>query len=549
MLPNGDLAPWLRYEDRELPQSGMLTVQEQVVESTGDPNAAGWRSDQWQVNCALVPADQAEKALGADFDSWHCFPSGWDENGSFDFAGHRCRPFYMEAFVFQRRHPLHRNTVVELCHDFVWYHMLDRPSPQVYFHPGENVEVARIGFPDHPDAWATVTVHLDFLRDFLATCHRALLLWFVVDRFATFDNVGQIALAAHARQCSAPGEFRQIDVVEVPDFGGYWRVRSILWRNYLVPPYPEPKRERNPWFIPPDDPRRTSSEFYLNDEGRKGSLSDRGCPAYVHFRREVLRRYLETDGFSVYFHMRTWGFAVNRRGNSVDVGINDDEQVTAFARDIAKLPDEEQAYWAAHSCFPSGGVCHELFQTRMQLDPPHSPNVLELADEARQAVERAVQPFVDVPLYRDSTLSRRDQCALTVGPLGDDVGETARLSKLLYQLCLESLDVGGLRRAVAKCTSPEQKNVNQWGSIRCLQELAIQHGKLAQDEAERIVASLRDLNSIRQVDAHPGSLPGHDLRRMYGIQSATSILPVWRAIVDSTVGAMRELACVIENTS
>lgn len=196
MLPNGDLAPWLRYEDRELPQSGMLTVQEEVKESTGDPNAAGWRSDQWQVNCALVPADQAEKALGADFDSRYCFSSGWDENGSFDFAGHRCRPFYMEAFVFQRRHPLHRNTVVELCHDFVWYHMLDRPSPEVYFHPGENVEVARIAFPDHPDAWATVTVHLDFLRDFLATCHRALLLWFVADRFATFDGVGQIALNA-----------------------------------------------------------------------------------------------------------------------------------------------------------------------------------------------------------------------------------------------------------------------------------------------------------------------------------------------------------------
>jgi hypothetical protein len=407
MLPSGDLIPWLRYEDRGLPQSGMLTVQEQVVESTGDPNAPGWRSDQWQVNCALVSAEEAGQAQGTDFDSRHCFSSCWDENGNFDLAARRSRPFHMEAFVFQRRHPLQGSTVVDLCHDFVWYHMLDRPSPEVYLHPGENVEVARIAFPDHPDAWATVMVHLDFLRDYLAACDRELLLWFVADRFATFGDVKQIGLSGHARQCSAPGEFRQIDVVHVPDFGGYWQVRSTLWRNYIVPAYPEPKRERNPWFIRLDDPRPTSSEFYFDEEGRKGRLSDPGCPAYLHFRREVLRRYLDTDGWFVYFHMRTWGTAVSCPGGKVDVGINEDGQVTAFALDIARLSAEEQAYWASYSCFPSGRVCRELFQTRMQLDPPHSPNVLELADEAKKAVESAVQPLAGAPIYRDPALSRK----------------------------------------------------------------------------------------------------------------------------------------------
>ena len=87
MLPNGDLIAWLRYEYRMLPQSGMLTVQEQVVESSGDSNAVGWLSDQWQVNCTLVPADQAEKASGTDFDSRYCFRSCWNENGKFDLAG------------------------------------------------------------------------------------------------------------------------------------------------------------------------------------------------------------------------------------------------------------------------------------------------------------------------------------------------------------------------------------------------------------------------------------------------------------------------------
>lgn len=461
MLPNGDLTPWLRYEDRGLPPSGMLTVQEQVVESTGDPHAVGWRSDQWQVNCALVLAGQGAQALDVDFDARDCFSSGWNEDGSFDFGNSRSDPFHMEAFVFQHRHPLQSNTVVELCHDFVWYHMLDRPSPETYFHPTENIEVVRVVLPDHPDEWATVQVHLDFLRDYLAACDRGLLLWFVADRFATFaelQDIEKIGITQYDRQHTAPGEFRQVDVVEVPDHGGFWRVRSILWRTYLIEPYPGPRRDRNPWHVPLDDPQPAPNEFYLEDSGSKGTLSDPACPSYLHFRREVLRRYLEIDGFRVYFHMRTWGVAVNHHGDSVDVGINEDGQLTAFARDIARLPSEEQAYWASYSCFPSGRVCRELFQTRMQLRPPHSPNVLELADEARKSLDHAVRPLVDAPIYRDAALSRRDQCALTVGPLSNDVAETARLGKLLYQLCLETINVRGLRGAVSECTSPGRRD-------------------------------------------------------------------------------------------
>jgi hypothetical protein len=36
---------------------------------------------------------------------------------------------------------------------------------------------------------------------------------------------------------------------------------------------------------------------------------------------------------------------------------------------------------------------------------------------------------------------------------------------------------------------------------------------------------------------------------MYGTQSPTSILPVWCAIVDRTVGAMQELASVIGSSN
>ena len=548
MLPTNGLREWLAYDDRQLPATGMLTIQQQKEQSEGDVHAPGWRSDQWSVSCALIPTDCAQEAMNADFDASYCFSTRWNDKGEFCLGFGRVSPFPMAAFVLQRSHALGAGTVVELRQDFAWYHKLDRPSPGVYFHPRENIEVAHIEFPHHPDALATVIVHLDFLRDYLAARGKSLLLWFVADRFATFQSrqeIEDIGVSAQDRQNSAPGEFRQVDVVEVPDYGGFWRVRSTLWRSYLIEGYGEPKRERNAWLIPSRPPQPGTNEFYLDEDGTKGPLSDPGCPPYLHFRREVLRRYLETDGFRLFFHMRRWGFGENPEGDAIDIGINENGQVTAFARDIAKIPLDQQAYWSSHSCFPTGGVCRELWQTRMQCDPPHSPNVLELMEEARQAICDSLEPLTSTPLYHDGGVEQKDRWALTVGPLSDDLGELARLAKLLYQLCLETLDVRKLRRAVEKQPSPEPGELKNWGSIRCLQALAELLGGAPQEEAIQTCKPLKDLNSIRQMDAHAWSLSAEHVGSMYGVDTSTSMVPLWDAIVDRSTTALRDLACLI----
>ena len=53
-----------------------------------------------------------------------------------------------------------------------------------------------------------------------------------------------------------------------------------------------------------------------------------------------------------------------------------------------------------------------------------------------------------------------------------------------------------------------------------------------------------------EIDAHPSAQSAQEVRSMYGVGNVTSMVPVWDAIVDRTVAALRDLANLIgENAS
>jgi hypothetical protein len=493
MLPKPEgLVSWLMYQDI-VPQRGpRVLVQGFGEEAAGEPEQVGWLRYGWDVACALVALPKKEAALSEEFQPGFRISPGWWSDDQFDF-GERMREggYDLEAFIYQYKHPLKNALIVDLRQDFIRYHKLDRPRPEVYVHPGEGLEVAWIRFPGHPDQLAGVEVHLDFLRDYSAARHRAMLLRFVADRFANLHEVKQLGLKAIPKTRVSAGDFRQIDIYEHE--GGFWRVRSTLWKAFLIEPYPKPKVKRNPWHIRLDNPNPTPHQFYLDQQGNRRTLASEAHPLYLHFRREVLRHYLQSEGFRVGFHMRKWGIAANPHGNGVDVGINTEGQVTAFALDILRLPEPEQAHWASYSCFPSGDVCRELFQTRMQCDPPHSPHVVELVRDAKDTLNKSLFALAGANLYGEAEPAEKDLCALTVGPLNDELAEVARLSKVLYQMAVESMDVGVLRKAVSRAQPPDGE---KWGSIRYLQELVAEASGCGPAEAAAAVQPLKHLNEL-----------------------------------------------------
>jgi hypothetical protein len=100
--------------------------------------------------------------------------------------------------------------------------------------------------------------------------------------------------------------------------------------------------------------------------------------------------------------MRAWGRAVGPRDEGIDVGINSRDLLTAFAPDIARLPLQDQLHWAHYSSPPDGEICWEMFETRMQQRPPHSPGIVDFVGKARAQLNDSFRARYAVSFYESS---------------------------------------------------------------------------------------------------------------------------------------------------
>ena len=557
------LKQWLRYDDRNTGQYNQshrteISVTDFHENQDGVSDQPAWRKEEWLVRSAITPihaaAAVADLARSPDYLE---FEQGWSHADKFDFGRHRRigdADIYPISDIYM--HPITKRLCVSPSSDFCRYHALEEREPGKYFHPVAEILVAQCSVIENPifDPTPKVVIHRDFLRDFLSAAGMSLIISVVVDRFANSEVEAELGILQNDE--IQPDELASISTsIQSPETprSSFFRGRSIFRRTLIIEPYDEPRYSRSPWYFSRFEHPVDHQElplFIVDDEGSKKKLlpsgdlgaymkNNIGNYGYLWFRAEVLRKYLNTPRYSVHFHMRNWGQASlpGDRGD-VDVGINSLGLVTAFAPDIGQLPAEEQSYWASFSSYPSGEVCEELFQTRMQCNPPLSPCTTELIREARDCLAEVVRSRFAVELFDANEPTERERAMLGVGPLANEFSEVATLAKILYKWIFETMSITALRSV---CHSLGQEPDNKLRQIKLLEKSLVLLG-LSFEESRSLTAPFAGLNDLRIGDAHIGSIDIEASMTLMGDSAQIQARGAWTVCVDSVTQNLKEIA-------
>lgn len=561
------LNDWFQYSDRNKPiynptNGAMITVDSFWQHGEGEFNSPDWRKEEWLIRCALIPVEQLDVAA-IEIVSPHylTFETGWSSGDEFSFGDYsEYGNIQLYSLVSIIKHPVSQKLVVDLSREFIVYHALEKRNQTQYFHPLDNIVVGEINIDSHAiyDPTPRVNIHRDYLRDFLSAMKMGLLISVVADRFANAST--EEALELEKFEDSQIDEFTWLSTsIHTPEFThhGCFRGRSILRRNFIIVPYDEPKFERSPWYYFGEQVAEESvlPSFIVNDEGRRQALPQNtylenyiqngiGSFGYLWFRPEVLQKYLQVPGYSVFFHMRNWGvaFVPGNRG-TIDVGINSQGLINAFAPDIADLPSSEQSYWASYSSLPSGEICEEMFETRMQQNPPHSPGVVELIRDVRTQLSSVFKNKFSVDLFKNVEPNEQELCRLSIGPILGQYTEVTELSKILYGWIIETMQITPLRNAVSALGGTADEKLRQ---IKLLEKSLIAKS-LDESKARSVTAPLAGLNDLRIGAAHIGSLELEPIFQLMGASSTPeSPRAAWHLCVDSITLCLNTISATLE---
>ncbi len=553
---------WFSFVDRETSKyhpigaGTMITTHRFYSESYRSTEAEDWEKEQWEISAALTPIGQLENAVTSIAQtgvSKLSFSPYWKDAETFDFAeSMRLAQVELLPGVFLRKHPLTGRLMIEPRQDFTLYHTLDAQTGGKYIHPLDDMVVLKVSTEQYEfyKPQPHVSVYSDYLRDYLAARKMGLLISVVADRFAKARSDSELEL--EKVDLKQVGENAWIRTTIHPAGTIYEQAmgRSSLYWLVVIKPYDHPKPIRSAWpyYEKPDTSATPVDQnlprFIADAEGNTVTLSDPQCPLYLYFKPHVLEKYLETRGYKVFFHMRTWGGACGPQvENCVDVGINSEGLVTAYAPDIAKLKRQEQLHWAHYSSLPNGGVCQELWQTRMQLNPPHSPSVIELITKSRRNLADAYRQRFSQELYSDFEPQQADLRRMSVGPVRGDVREVVDLAKPLYTWTVESLQVSALRTPLATNGIEFDKQAKQIVLLRTLLKEIV---GLPENDAVSLVDPLRGLNDLRVIAAHSLNHDFDDAFRKLGVESVPeSPRDAWDRLVDRIAGALDSISAAL----
>jgi len=542
---------WIHYNDlididpNKLQQ---IEIRGERIAERGNIDETNWTRETYVKKCVLIPTKFIDTAINK-LNLWDITLEEYWENANKFFFGEtkEVKGIPISQFLFERRHPIHRHPIIELRHDFVRYHVLDFKEGEVYTHPlFDNLPVVRIRHStEEINRTKSIVIHIDFLKDYLSARKSGLLVCLAMDRFCNLEDPESVGIKAQ-KQTLRLGVYREISVRKIRG-KNFFRVRSILWKTDVIRPYKRPKKERNFWYLPSSEPIKTAVKFHVDASGSMARLTDAETPPYLYFSRSVLERYINTPGYDVLFHMRKWGRATNPFCQGVDVGINSEGLATAFAPDISKLPQFEQKHWSSYSTIPFGEICEELFKTRMELQPPPSPGVIELFSTIRKRLDELFKNMVDKNLYLPKEPDTKALHHLSVGLLRDEWSELFHLAKILYQWVIEGMDIKVMREAVNDSLRNE-RNARQ---IRHLEELLNQRSNLGSNIVKEKLLPLRGLNSLRQMDAHLRSenRTTEALNNIGITETSSPLWKIWDSIVDKIVECFNEIIYLIQTAS
>ncbi len=210
-----------------------------------------------------------------------------------------------------------------------------------------------------------------------------------------------------------------------------------------------------PFIYDPDD------YYYIPGLVRE---SDPGYLTPVFFNRRVLIKFDHAADYQLRFGSRTYG-SIYTESKTISFGINPNNKVVLWLGDIAQLPASEQYYLRSENVESDHCLGSEFYDGQIECKFTEPT--------AEDAVVSARSQFLEAAARRfDGPISHLDEETLDAirdfyPPTAFTDRERQRLSTLVNQVCVESLDAQALKRLLAA----RGIEADKLGSLKQLEKL------------------------------------------------------------------------------
>jgi hypothetical protein len=312
------------------------------------------------------------------------------------------------------------------------------------------------------------------------------------------------------------------------------RVMGEFWRDEWIEPAASSPRIRGDRVV-------STVSFAVNANGDRASadeLDDEDVGRWLWFSPQLAPAILARRGSSLKWFTKQTGSIECIPGYGVHFGLNESDLVTAYAHDVARLPEWQRRVWAGFNVTPDGGVCRELLSAHAEARPAHTRAPEGFLGQGLEAIDAAFVALWARPLIREHAATREILKSIHRFRAIDEAGLLA-LAKDLARLTADSFDVE-LLHSIA----PPEKGKKP-GSLKSLETVIAAF--IGADRAHELIGPLVGIYELRLGDAHLPSGKIDEARALARLDVGASTLKQGFQLIHIAVSVLFEIAIILES--
>ncbi len=302
-----------------------------------------------------------------------------------------------------------------------------------------------------------------------------------------------------------------------------YRVSGRLWKNSWIGP-----GEASP--IVRRDRIESNVSFIVDAHGKRRraiDLQDSG--QWLWFTPDLITDVADRRGGALGWYTRDTGWVRASPNQRVHFGINSLGLITAYAKDVAWLPEWQLRLWAGHNVPPDGGVGEEMHASQVLAKPAATQ-----APEAFLKSGLVLLNEASVVTYGQEILRQHDDVSEIVGRChrfrATHPNGLLELAKDLARITVDSFDTKRIQALTHP--APDAK----LGSLKSLELLLA--SLTAPAVARELLSPLHGVYNLRLGDAH---LASSDIDAAYALLAIDRSLP---PVVQGYILLARCVGCI-----
>lgn len=247
---------------------------------------------------------------------------------------------------------------------------------------------------------------------------------------------------------------------------------------------------------------------------------------WLWFKPELVSHILSVRGSSLDWYTKDTGKLSCSPSWNIHFGVNEVGLITAYAKDIGRLPSWQQQIWSAHNAAPEGGIGKELHASQVKAEPASTQAPERFLKRVINEINTASEKQFNTKFFRGH--QSIDEIITTINRFRavDDKGLFS-LAKDIARIIVDDIDLESLQKIAVP-----PKGI-KCGSLKTLENLLAV--KIPKEKAREITAPFVGVYELRHGDAH---LPSSEINNSF------DLIPIDRKLPHVIQGYHLLFACV-----